>query len=112
VTARTDVYVRFTNEPVARGRRIGMLDQEVQLILDAQGRPVGMEILDAAAVEVNGAPVTPVLSRRPTLAETRTGLDWCPNCHDEAGTNRVRTAGGDHCATCATRLTEKEASRG
>lgn len=116
MTARTDVYIRFTDEPVARGRRIGMLDQEVQLDLDEQGRPVGMEILDAAGVEVNGAPVAPTPPRRPTLAETRTGEDWCPSCRREVGTDRYEdracTAGGDHCASCGTRLTAKEASRG
>lgn len=53
--ARTDVYVRFTDEQAARTRRIGMTEQDVHLDVDAQGRPVGVEILAAAGVEINGA---------------------------------------------------------
>lgn len=92
----TDVYVRFTDLPVARGRRIGMAAEEVNLDLDEAGRPVGIEILDPATVEVtvNGVTVTHpqeplhevqcpacgatirarMADAPPTLAETRTGL--------------------------------------
>lgn len=41
----------------------------------------------------------------PTLAETRTGADWCPNCREEAGTNRDRDdADTERCGTCGTEL--------
>ena len=40
----------------------------------------------------------------PTLAETRTGTDWCPNCREEAGTNRYDSGETSRCGTCGTEL--------
>jgi hypothetical protein len=37
--------------------------------------------------------------RHPTLAETRTGTDWCPACNLEAGTSRYAD-NGERCAIC------------
>jgi hypothetical protein len=49
----------------------------------------------------------------PTLAETRTGTDWCPNCREEVGTDRCRDDGGtERCATCGSELTELAAVGG
>lgn len=46
---------------------------------------------------------------RDEVVETRTGHDWCPNCRQEAGTDRSRDDGGtERCATCGSELGEYE----
>lgn len=41
----------------------------------------------------------------PTLAETRTGYDWCPSCRVEAGTDRYADDNGiERCAVCGAAL--------
>jgi hypothetical protein len=60
---------------------------------------------DGVHAEDGEGPWTEALER-PTLAETRTGTDWCPSCEHEVGTDRVSTAGGDHCASCGRRLVQ------
>jgi uncharacterized protein YuzE len=57
VADRADVYVRFTDLPVDRSQRIGMGEEDVHVDFDVAGRPVGIEILAAYSVEIDGAPV-------------------------------------------------------
>jgi hypothetical protein len=45
-----------------------------------------------------------VEARPPTLAETRTGIDWCPRCQEEAGTNRYLVTRHEYCGTCGAQL--------
>jgi hypothetical protein len=76
------------------------------------------EILDDAAVEAEKIGPNPRIlalakalggvaaKDRPTLAETRTGTDWCRFCEVEAGTNRYTEGSSsvEQCALCGARL--------
>lgn len=62
--------------------------------------PTRDEVVEEFAATWDGVDRTP-----PTLAQTRTGTDWCPNCREEAGTNRFGDDGGtQRCGTCGSEL--------
>ncbi len=52
----------------------------------------------------------PKKAASPTLAETRTGTDWCSGCQMEVGTNRYQFSDGnteigpERCGSCASEL--------
>jgi hypothetical protein len=95
---------------IAYYRYIGDAEAERDLLsklLRGMARRVGhVRRLGVAALDTSSKRWAQAAQLRPTLAETRTGLDWCPSCEHEAGTDRTSAAGGDHCASCGTRLAE------
>jgi hypothetical protein len=48
-------------------------------------------------------------NQRPTIADTRTGTDWCPTCNAEVSTDRFWSQGSarDQCGICSTYLETK-----
>lgn len=46
----SDVYVRLTNEPVARTQSIG---DDIAIDFDANDEPIGVEILGSIALELS-----------------------------------------------------------
>lgn len=72
--------------------------QVVAVLGDLAGRDLGRLLGSWRAAPVEA---------ETTLAETRTGIDWCPNCRTEASTDRFRDDGGtERCGTCGSDLSE------
>lgn len=54
MTDRTDVYVKLTDQPIARTREVS---DNVLIDLDNDGQIVGVEILGALSVTTDGTPI-------------------------------------------------------